>query len=65
MFALLGLGVDIKGIDLDVPVLRGRINEFLLIYKKNGFVAFDQHIFKLGTDDQTDLLMRLELEMII
>jgi len=34
-------------------------------YKKNGFVAFDQHIFKLGTDDQTDLLMRLELEMII
>jgi ribosomal protein S18 acetylase RimI-like enzyme len=28
-------------------------------YKKNGFIEFDQHIFKLGNDEQTDLLMRL------
>jgi len=28
-------------------------------YKKNGFVEFDQHVFKLGNDEQTDLLMRL------
>jgi len=34
-------------------------------YKKNGFVEFDQHIFILGNDEQTDLLMRLELETII
>lgn len=30
-------------------------------YKKNGFVEFDKHIFKLGNDEQTDIMMRLEL----
>ena len=30
-------------------------------YKKNGFVEFDKHIFKLGNDEQTDILMRLKL----
>ncbi|WP_339661779.1 GNAT family N-acetyltransferase [uncultured Polaribacter sp.] len=30
-------------------------------YTKNGFVPFDKHIFKLGYDEQTDLLMKLEL----
>lgn len=30
-------------------------------YKKNGFVEFDKHIFKLGTDEQTDIMMKLEL----
>jgi ribosomal protein S18 acetylase RimI-like enzyme len=30
-------------------------------YTKNGFVAFDQHIFKLGDDEQTDIMMRLEI----
>jgi len=29
-------------------------------YKKNGFVEFDKHIFKLGNDEQTDLMMKLE-----
>lgn len=27
-------------------------------YAKNGFVQFDQHIFTLGNDDQTDLLLK-------
>jgi len=27
-------------------------------YKKNGFEEFDKHIFKLGADEQTDILMR-------
>lgn len=31
-------------------------------YKKNGFVAFDKHIFKLGDDVQTDIMMRLSLK---
>ena len=31
-------------------------------YKKNGFVAFDKHIFKLGSDEQTDLMMKLQLK---
>lgn len=30
-------------------------------YKKNGFVVFDKHLFKLGNDEQTDLMMKLEL----
>ena len=34
----------------------GRAIQF---YKKNGFLEFDQHIFILGNDEQTDLLMRL------
>ena len=31
-------------------------------YKKNGFVAFDKHLFKLGDDEQTDIMMKLQLE---
>lgn len=27
-------------------------------YKKNGFKAFDKHMFKLGNDEQTDLMMK-------
>lgn len=27
-------------------------------YKKNGFVEFDKHIFKLGNDEQTDIMMK-------
>lgn len=30
-------------------------------YKKNGFVEFDKHIFKLGDDEQTDIMMKLIL----
>lgn len=30
-------------------------------YKKNNFIAFDKHIFKLGGDLQTDILMKLKL----
>jgi ribosomal protein S18 acetylase RimI-like enzyme len=30
-------------------------------YKKNGFVEFDKHIFKLGDDLQTDIMMKLDL----
>lgn len=31
-------------------------------YKKNGFVEFDKHIFKLGKEEQTDLMMKLNLK---
>ncbi|GAB3012902.1 GNAT family N-acetyltransferase [Niabella terrae] len=27
-------------------------------YKKNGFVEFDKHIFRLGDDEQTDIMMK-------
>ncbi|UYQ95698.1 GNAT family N-acetyltransferase [Chitinophaga horti] len=30
-------------------------------YEKNGFVAFDKHIFKIGSDEQTDIMMKKTL----
>ncbi len=30
-------------------------------YKKNCFVEFDKHFFKLGDDKQTDIMMKLKL----
>ncbi|MFB9110022.1 GNAT family N-acetyltransferase [Flavobacterium gyeonganense] len=30
-------------------------------YTKNGFIEFDKHIFKLGNDVQTDIMMKLQL----
>lgn len=33
----------------------------LRFYEKNGFVAFDKHLFRLGGDEQTDIMMKLEL----
>jgi ribosomal protein S18 acetylase RimI-like enzyme len=33
----------------------------LKFYTKNGFVQFDQHIFKMGDEDQTDYMMQLIL----
>jgi ribosomal protein S18 acetylase RimI-like enzyme len=30
-------------------------------YRKIGFIEFDQHIFRLGDDEQTDILMKLNL----
>ena len=30
-------------------------------YEKNGFVAFDTHIFKMGAEEQTDIMMRKSL----
>lgn len=31
-------------------------------YEKNGFVAFDKHIFRLGDDEQTDIMMKRQLK---
>ncbi len=33
----------------------------LQFYRKNGFVVFDKHLFRLGDDEQTDLLMKLKI----
>lgn len=33
----------------------------IAFYTKNGFEAFDQHVFKLGDDEQTDIMMKLTL----
>lgn len=34
----------------------------LAFYTKNGFIPFDKHIFKLGNDEQTDIMMKLTLD---
>ena len=31
-------------------------------YRKNGFVEFGKHIFKLGNDEQTDIMMKRQLK---
>ena len=36
----------------------------IAFYEKNGFVEFAKHIFKLGADMQTDLMMKLVLSRI-
>jgi diamine N-acetyltransferase len=33
----------------------------IYFYKKNGFEEFDKHIFMLGDDEQTDIMMKLKL----
>jgi ribosomal protein S18 acetylase RimI-like enzyme len=33
----------------------------LKFYMKNGFTVFDQHIFRLGDDVQTDIMMKLQI----
>jgi len=34
-------------------------------YQKNGFVEFDKHIFRLGDDEQTDIMMKKKLKEVI
>lgn len=31
-------------------------------YKKNGFMEFNKHIFKLGDDEQTDIMMKKKMK---
>jgi ribosomal protein S18 acetylase RimI-like enzyme len=31
-------------------------------YKKNGFVEFDKHLFNMGNEEQTDMMMKLQLK---
>lgn len=50
---------DLKYIWLGVWEENLRAQNF---YKKNGFVTFDKHIFVLGDQKQTDLLMKLTLK---
>jgi ribosomal protein S18 acetylase RimI-like enzyme len=33
----------------------------LQFYTKNGFVVFDKHVFIMGNDEQTDLLMQFQI----
>lgn len=37
----------------------------LAFYKKNGFVEFDKHIFRLGNDEQTDIMMKFAVKALV
>ena len=50
--------LSIKEIWLGVWEKNSRAISF---YKKNGFIEFDTHIFKLGNDEQIDIMMKLTL----
>ena len=41
----------------------GKNSRAIRFYSKNGFVEFDKHLFKLGDDMQTDLMMKLEIHL--
>jgi ribosomal protein S18 acetylase RimI-like enzyme len=34
----------------------------LNFYRRNGFIPFDKHIFKMGDEEQTDWMMKLQLK---
>ena len=67
-----GIGKQLFEFTLDTARRKGKYfiwlgvwekNERALnFYLKNGFVEFDKHIFVLGNDYQTDILMKLELK---
>ena len=47
---------DLKFVWLGVWEKNYRAIQF---YKKNRFIGFDRHIFRLGNDEQTDIMMKL------
>ena len=56
---------------VEIAVLLGKTSVWLGVweenprairfYEKNGFVAFGTHVFKMGDDEQTDIMMRKTL----
>lgn len=36
-------------------------NRAIRFYEKNGFIPFDKHVFKVGDDEQIDIMMKLKL----
>jgi ribosomal protein S18 acetylase RimI-like enzyme len=63
--ALFGKAIDIareKGADYVWLGVWEENLKAINFYKKNGFIVFDKHLFKLGNDEQTDFTMKLELK---
>ena len=68
-----GHGIGLKLLEKSIAIAREkhlksiwlgvweRNHRALRFYEKNGFQVFDKHVFKMGTDEQTDLMMRLTL----
>ena len=68
-----GKAVGQKLYDKAIQVARGRKASYVWLgvweenlraiqfYKKNGFAEFDKHMFKLGDEEQTDIMMKLDI----
>ena len=54
-----------KGVDFVWLGVWEHNHHAIRFYEKNGFAAFDQHVFKLGDDEQIDIMMRLNLKFSI
>jgi ribosomal protein S18 acetylase RimI-like enzyme len=50
-----------RGVDYVWLGVWERNHKALRFYMKNGFREFDRHVFRLGKESQTDLMMKLEL----
>ena len=61
---LLNRAIDIAKVNANNYIWLGVWEEnhrAISFYVKNGFKTIDKHVFKLGDDEQTDLIMKLEL----
>ncbi len=52
LIALTSIGIDAYGVDLDMPLLRGTLREFIEIYKKNGTERFLKSLVRFILFDQ-------------
>lgn len=71
---LLGKKIGQQLYEKAIDIARGKNAEFVWLgvweeneraisfYKKHGFAPFDKHVFNLGDDEQTDIMMKLELK---
>jgi hypothetical protein len=46
LIMLTSLGYRARGIDLDRPILKGSVTEFLEVFKKNGFIRFVKSVIR-------------------
>ncbi len=52
----------LRGVDYIWLGVWEKNDKAIQFYKKNGFIEFGKHVFKLGADEQTDIMMKYSLE---
>ena len=53
--------IFIKDIEKKLSISKSVASNLVKRMEKNGFVEFDKHIFKLGNEEQIDIMMKLNL----
>ena len=51
MLALLAMGIDVQGVDIEVPILEGRLREYIHAYEVNGFERMAKSIVRRALFD--------------